>query len=105
MKLRENFKKVIIEIFIKKRLPQCNLRLYQAGAPYLSYSLNTIFVHKINSANAAIEHMGSINQAFYEILESTDDLVQNGDDILKFTSHLQSILNKLDATDHLQIRS
>ena len=67
--------------------------------------MNTIFVHKINSANAAIEHMGNINQAFYEILESTDDLVQNGDDILKFTSYLQSILNKFDATYHLQIRS
>ena len=31
---------------------------YQAGAPYLSYSLNIIFGHKINSANAAIEHLG-----------------------------------------------
>lgn len=68
-------------------------------------SINPHITPKINSANAAIEHMGSINPAFYEILEPTDDLVQNGDDILKFTSHLQSILNKFDATDHLQIRS
>jgi methyl-accepting chemotaxis protein len=49
------------------------------------------------------DSMGSINQAFYEILESTDDLVLNGDDILKFTGHLQTILNKFDKKDHLQI--
>lgn len=47
--------------------------------------------------------MGSINQAFYEMLESTDDLVQNGDDILKFTSHLQAIIGKFDKTDRLQL--
>ena len=51
------------------------------------------------------QSMGSINQAFYERLEFTDDLVQNGDDILKFTGHLQSILSKFDTTDHLQIQS
>ena len=49
------------------------------------------------------ESMGSINQAFYEILDGTDLLVQNGDDILKFTGHLQAILNKIDKKDHLQI--
>jgi methyl-accepting chemotaxis protein len=49
------------------------------------------------------DSMGSINQAFYEILESTDDLVLNGDDILKFTGHLQTILNKFGKKDHLQI--
>ncbi|UCD66581.1 MAG: methyl-accepting chemotaxis protein [Deltaproteobacteria bacterium] len=49
------------------------------------------------------DSMGSISQAFYEMLESTDDLVQNGDDILKFTSHLQSIIRKFDKNDHLQL--
>jgi len=49
------------------------------------------------------ESMGSINQAFYEILDGTDVLVQNGDDILKFTGHLQAILTKFDKKDHLQI--
>ena len=51
------------------------------------------------------ESMESINQAFYEMLESTDDLVQNGDDILKFTSYLQAILNKFGKTDQLQLKS
>ncbi len=51
------------------------------------------------------DSMGSINQAFYEILDSTDDLVLNGDNILKFTSHLQAILNKFDTSDRLQIGS
>ena len=49
------------------------------------------------------DSMGSINQAFYEILDSTDDLVLNGDNILKFTGHLQAILNKFDTKEHLQI--
>jgi methyl-accepting chemotaxis protein len=49
------------------------------------------------------DSMVSISQAFYEMLESTDDLVQNGDDILKFTSHLQSIIRKFDKNDHLQL--
>ena len=49
------------------------------------------------------DSMGSINQAFYEILDGTDMLVKNGDDILKFTGHLQAILNKIDKKDHLQI--
>ena len=31
--------------------------MYQADALYLPYSLNTIFVYKINSGNAAIEHL------------------------------------------------
>ena len=47
--------------------------------------------------------MGSINQTFYDMLESTDDLVQNGDDILKFTSHLQTIIRKFDKKDQLQL--
>jgi len=47
--------------------------------------------------------MGSINQTFYDMLESTDDLVQNGDDILKFTSHLQTIIKKFDKKDQLQL--
>ena len=51
------------------------------------------------------DSMGSINQAFYEILDSTDDLVLNGDNILKFTGHLQAILNKFDTSDKLQIGS
>jgi methyl-accepting chemotaxis protein len=51
------------------------------------------------------ESMGSINQAFYEILDGTDLLVKNGDDILKFTGHLQAILTKFDKKDHLQIES
>ena len=51
------------------------------------------------------ESMGSINQSFYEMLESTDDLVQNGDDILKFTSYLQTILKKFDSTGQLQIEA
>ena len=51
------------------------------------------------------ESMGSINQAFYEILDGTDMLVKNGDDILKFTGHLQAILNKFDTTDRLQIET
>lgn len=49
------------------------------------------------------DSMGSINQAFYEILDGTDMLVKNGDAILKFTGHLQAILNKIDKKDHLQI--
>jgi methyl-accepting chemotaxis protein len=49
------------------------------------------------------ESMGNINLAFYEMLESADDLVQNGDDILKFTDHLQSILRKFDKTDQQQL--
>jgi methyl-accepting chemotaxis protein len=49
------------------------------------------------------DSMGSINQAFYEILDGTDMLVKNGDDILKFTGHLQAILNKFDKKGHLQI--
>jgi methyl-accepting chemotaxis protein len=47
--------------------------------------------------------MGSISQAFSEMLESSDDLVRNGDDILKFTSHLQTIIKKFDESDQLQI--
>ena len=47
--------------------------------------------------------MGSISQAFYEMLESTDDLVQNGDDILKFTSHLENIIRKFDQKGQLQL--
>jgi hypothetical protein len=47
--------------------------------------------------------MGSINQTFYDMLKSTDDLVQNGDDILKFTSHLQTIIRKFDKKDQLQL--
>ncbi len=47
--------------------------------------------------------MGSINQAFYEMLESTDDLVQNGDDILKFTSHLQALIKKFDQGDRRRL--
>lgn len=49
--------------------------------------------------------MGSINQAFYEMLDSTDDLVRNGDDILKFTSQLESIIRKFDKADLLQLRA
>jgi methyl-accepting chemotaxis protein len=49
------------------------------------------------------ESMGNINQAFYEMLESTGDLVHNGDDILKFTDHLQSILRKFDKTYQQQL--
>jgi len=47
--------------------------------------------------------MGSINQAFYEMLESTDDLVQNGDDILKFTGYLQNLIKKFDKSDQLKL--
>lgn len=47
--------------------------------------------------------MGSISQAFYEMLVSTDDLVQNGDDILKFTSHLQAIIKKFDQNDRFRL--
>lgn len=47
--------------------------------------------------------MGSISLAFYEMLVSTDDLVQNGDDILKFTSHLQAIIKKFDQNDRFRL--
>lgn len=51
------------------------------------------------------DSMGSISQAFTEILDSTDDLVHNGDDILKFTSDLQGLLNKFDTRGQLQIEA
>jgi methyl-accepting chemotaxis protein len=47
--------------------------------------------------------MGSINQAFNEVLEGTDNLVNESDSILKFTSHLQSILQRFEKTTQLQL--
>jgi methyl-accepting chemotaxis protein len=47
--------------------------------------------------------MGSINQAFNEMLESTDYLVRNGDDILRFTSHLQSIIKRFSMEEQLKL--
>jgi len=46
--------------------------------------------------------MGSINHAFNEMLGSTDYLVRNGDDILRFTSHLQGIMKRVIMTEQLE---
>ncbi len=58
---------------------------------------------QVDAYNNIDESMNSISHAFYEMLESKDDLVHNGDDILKFTSHLQTIIRKFDKTDQLKI--
>lgn len=47
--------------------------------------------------------MSSINQSFNEMLGSTDYLVRNGDDILRFTSHLQSITKRFTMTEQESI--
>jgi methyl-accepting chemotaxis protein len=47
--------------------------------------------------------MGSINQTFNEVLEGTDNLVNESDNILKFTSHLQTILQRFEKTNQLQL--
>jgi len=49
------------------------------------------------------ESSGSINQAFNEVLEGTDNLVNESDNILKFTSHLQTILQRFEKTNQLQL--
>jgi methyl-accepting chemotaxis protein len=47
--------------------------------------------------------MGSINQAFNDVLQGTDNLVNESDRILRFTSHLQSILQRFEKTSQLQL--
>ena len=47
--------------------------------------------------------MGSISQAFNEMLVSTDYLVRNGDDILRFISHLQNIIKRFSSTEKLKL--
>jgi len=49
------------------------------------------------------ELSGSINQALIEVLEGTDNLVNESDNILKFTSHLQTILQRFEKTNQLQL--
>jgi len=49
------------------------------------------------------ESSGSINQALNEVLGSKDNLVNESDNILKFTSHLQTILQRFEKTNQLQL--
>jgi len=49
--------------------------------------------------------MGSISQAFSDLLESTNYLVQNGDDILRFTSHLHNITKRFTMTEQLELNT
>jgi len=49
------------------------------------------------------ESMGSINQALNDVLQGTDNLVNESDNILKFTSHLQAILQRFEKTNQLQL--
>jgi len=51
------------------------------------------------------DSMGSISQAFRELLESADYLVRNGDDILSFTSHLKDIVKRFTTTEQLKAQS
>ncbi len=45
------------------------------------------------------DSMGSISQAFRELLESADYLVRNGDDIQNFTSQLHEIIKRFTLTE------
>ena len=48
--------------------------------------------------------MDSINQAFNDVLQGSDNLVSESDNILKFTSHLQTILQRFEkTTNQLQL--
>lgn len=42
--------------------------------------------------------MDSINQAFSDVLQGSDNLVNESDNILKFTSHLQTIMQRFEKT-------
>jgi methyl-accepting chemotaxis protein len=59
--------------------------------------------HQVDAHHNIDASMGSISQAFHEMMESSDDLVRNGDDILKFSSHLQTIIRKFSRTEQLQL--